>query len=146
MLNMDVIVLKEEKKHSEIKKFMDTEWKKRDFEHYGGPVNFITEKFSLKAVEGETIIGALIFKIDGGVAFIDELIVSFDRQREGIGEELILKVESIAKEYNCHKVQLHTGVDWKARKFYERMGYKKTNNLPDQYLRRDFVEYTKYLS
>lgn len=142
---MEIIVLKEEKKESDIKKFMDEEWKKWDLEHYGEQINFITEKFSLKATENEAIIGALIFKIDGRVAFIDELIVAFDRQGEGIGEKLILKAESIAKEYNCHKVQLHTGVNWRARKFYERVGYKKTNNLPDQYLRRDFVEYTKYL-
>jgi ribosomal protein S18 acetylase RimI-like enzyme len=142
---MDIVVIKKEKDESALKKFMDIEWKKWDLEHYGEPVNFITEEFSLKAIEGEEIVGALIFKVDGEVAFIDELIVKFDRTGEGIGEELIVKAESIAREYNCHKIQLHTGVDWKARKFYERMGYKKTNDLPDQYLRRDFVEYTKYL-
>jgi len=131
---MNIVVIKKEKEQSDIKKFMDGEWKKWDLEHYGEPVNFITEKFSLKAVENEVIVGALIFKIDGGVAFVDELIVAFDRLGEGIGEELISKAESIAKEYNCHKIQLHTGVNWKARKFYERMGYKKTNDLPDQYL------------
>lgn len=142
---MEIIVIKEEKKQSDIKKFMDVEWKKWDLEHYGEPVNFITEKFSLKAVEKDEIVGVLIFKIDGGVTFIDELIVKSDHQGQGIGERLILKVEDIAKEYKSHKIQLHTGIDWKARKFYERMGYKKTNDLPDQYLRRDFVEYTKYL-
>jgi ribosomal protein S18 acetylase RimI-like enzyme len=142
---MNIVVIKEKTEDTDIDRFTKAEWKKWDIEHYGEIVDFVTEKFSLKAVDGDEIIGALIFKIDGGVTYIDELIVKSDRQGEGIGEELIMKAEEIAKEYKSHKIQLHTGLNWKARKFYERMGYKKTNDLPDQYLRRDFVEYTKYI-
>jgi len=142
---MNIVVIKENPKDSAVEQFSKTEWKQWDVEHYGEIVDYISENFTLKAMEGDEIFGLLVFKVDGGVCFIDELIVKSDQQGKGFGEELIKKCESIAREYHCHKMQLHTGTNWKERKFYEHLGYKKTNDLPDQYLRRDFVEYTKYL-
>jgi len=142
---MNIVVIKETPGEPAVEEFSKVEWKKWDLEHYGEILNYISEHYTLKALEGEEIVGLLAFKVDGGVCFIDELIVKSDQQGKGFGEDLIMKAEEIAREYHCHKAQLHTGADWKERKFYEHMGYKKTNDLPDQYLRRDFVEYTKYI-
>jgi len=47
-----------------------------------------------------------------------------------------------------HDVDLeHYGksVEWKARKFYESIGYIKEADLPDHYFHHDFVVYSKFL-
>lgn len=45
----------------------------------------------------------------------------------------------------AHKICLFTGKSWSARKFYEKLGYKKTADLPKHYFKVDFVIYSKIL-
>jgi len=133
-------------KDLEIKKFAKIEWKKWNLEHYGKKDAFMEEEFFfLKAEENGQIVGFIKMSTEGRVAYIDSLIVKSELQGKGYGEDLIKEAEKLAKEKGCHKIQLETGKNWKQRSFYDHMGYKKTNDFPDQYLRHDFVEYTKYL-
>jgi ribosomal protein S18 acetylase RimI-like enzyme len=55
------------------------------------------------------------------------------------------RAEAIAKQYKLHKVYLDTGKNWKAAKFYESLGYKKTGELPKHLEQQDYIEYSKFL-
>jgi ribosomal protein S18 acetylase RimI-like enzyme len=55
------------------------------------------------------------------------------------------RAEAIAKQYKLHNVYLDTGKNWKAAKFYESLGYKKTGELPKHLEQQDYIEYSKFL-
>lgn len=52
---------------------------------------------------------------------------------------------TLAKKQNCHKMILITGTTLDARKFYEKVGFKHSGDLPNYFLNHDFVEYTKFI-
>ena len=129
----------------EIKQFGDGEWKKADIEHYGRPIHWVEKEFILKAVEGGRIIGYVKFKYESGVIYVRNLIVAEDRRGEGIGRKLMEQVERTARQLRAHKIYLSTGEKWRVRKFYEKLGYKKTADLPKHYFKVDFVIYSKMI-
>jgi len=51
----------------------------------------------------------------------------------------------LAKRERVHKIFLETGKTWKVRKFYEKLGYNKTGDLPKHFAKQDYIEYTKLL-
>jgi glucosamine-phosphate N-acetyltransferase len=64
---------------------------------------------------------------DGGnVAHIEDVVVSKEHQRKGIGEMLINSLLELAKENNCYKTILDCSDDVKM--FYEKIGFKRFSN------------------
>ena len=64
---------------------------------------------------------------DGGnVAHIEDVVVSNEYQRKGIGEMLIQSLLDLAKDSNCYKTILDCSEEVKL--FYEKIGFKKTSN------------------
>ena len=76
---------------------------------------------------------------------INYLIVAHDKKGQGIGKLLTLKAEEFGKKLGAHKAHLITGKDWKAAKFYEKLGYKKIATLSKHHFKQDFVVYEKFL-
>jgi ribosomal protein S18 acetylase RimI-like enzyme len=74
-----------------------------------------------------------------GTCEIESLIVGGQFRNNGIATELVLKVEDWSKEMNLHKVFLETGVNWEARKLYEKLGYQTVCTLKNHYAGKDFV-------
>jgi (aminoalkyl)phosphonate N-acetyltransferase len=59
------------------------------------------------------------------IAELDELFVLSDYRHQGLGKQLIEKVEDLAKEKNCHRVYIESQYRFKgAHAFYEKLGYK----------------------
>ena len=58
-----------------------------------------------------------------GMLYLDQLWVDKSLRGQGIGRELIERVEAFAKESHCFLVSLNT-MSWEARGFYESLGYK----------------------
>ena len=62
----------------------------------------------------------------GFVAHIEDVVVSNDFQRKGIGKKLILASLEYAKNNGCYKTILDCADDLKS--FYEKIGFKKYSN------------------
>ena len=62
----------------------------------------------------------------GNVAHIEDVVVSKDYQRKGIGEMLMRSLLDLAKDNNCYKTILDCTDEVKP--FYEKIGFKRTSN------------------
>ncbi len=126
------------------KKFQKDEWLVADKEHYGKEVNWEEhEAYFIKIMDGDEMIGLLDLVVSHGVGKIKDIIVDQTRKRQGIGKQLILEAEKIARKSGAHRMYLDTGKDWQARKFYEAMGYEVEGTLHDYSFHKDFVFYSK---
>ncbi len=129
----------------EIKAFDERAWHGENIEHYGKPVEWVEKKFVFKATENGKIIGAIKGKFEVGVIYINTLIVDKSKRRQGVGRQLIERVEKFGKQLHAHKIFLFTMEEWKASQFYKSLGYRKTGNLPKHYLKKNFVIYSKLI-
>jgi GNAT superfamily N-acetyltransferase len=62
------------------------------------------------------------------IAIIDVLVVTDDYRGQGIGSELMSKMEEISKIQGCKRIELHSNkhrID--AHRFYENLGFEKTS-------------------
>ena len=55
------------------------------------------------------------------------------------------EAESKARTESCHKIQLETGANWEAMKFYGSLGYVVVATLINHYAHQDFVIMEKFL-
>jgi len=138
---MKIIISKAIEK--EIESFNKKVWKEADLKHYGQGARWISKEIIFKAVEGGKIIGTVKAKYDSGVVYIKNVIIAKSKRRQGIGRQLMAKVETIGKKLGGHKAYLFTGKDWAERHFYEKLGYRKTGDLPKHFFKHDFVIYSK---
>ncbi len=128
----------------EIKGFNKKAWKEADQEHYGLGVRWVGKEFFLKATQEGKIVGSVKAKYDAGVVYIKNIIIAKSKRRQGVGRKLMVKTEEVSKKLGSHKIYLFTGKKWViARKFYEKLGYKKTADLPKHFFKHDFVIYSK---
>lgn len=129
------------KKHPEIlTEFQTTEWALSDTEHFGEVSrDFSKRKFLYIArIEGE-ITAYVVLETNMGVATIDVVIVKLSERGQGIGKQLIKYVISQARKKECHVIKLETGVSWKARLVYEKIGFKIRSVLPNYYGNQEYV-------
>lgn len=125
--------------------FVKKEWEIADREHYGKAIDWKKQTLFITAIENKQLIGLLELTYDAGVMYIQEVIVAHTHHNNGIGTMLMLKAEDIAKKEKLHKIYLETGKDWSACKFYEKLGYIKTGELPKHSMGKDYVHYSKFL-
>lgn len=129
----------------ETKDFSKREWHGVDKEHYGKHVEWKEKKFLYKATENDVIVGTISGEHESGVVHIGAIIVAAEKRGKGIGTLLMKRAEEFAKEYKAHKIYLSTGKTWKARKFYEGLGYKKIADMPNHHFHTDWVMYAKFI-
>jgi N-acetylglutamate synthase-like GNAT family acetyltransferase len=73
-------------------------------------------------------------------ALIENVVVSADYKREGIGKSMMDYIEAFCLEQNCSKIMLQTSSENRdARDFYTAMGYD-----PDAKI--GFIKYRRYFS
>lgn len=129
------------KRHPEVlNEFQTTEWALSDTEHFGEVSrDFSKRKFLyLARIEGE-ITAYVVLETNMGVATIDVVIVKLSERGQGIGKQLIRYVITQAKRKECHVIKLETGVSWKARLVYEKIGFKIRSVLPNYYGNQEYV-------
>lgn len=134
------IIKLEDTDNSLLEKFKSEEWPDADQEHYGNQeINFSKNFYTLVAKDENKILAYISFFVELGVAQIDSLIVGKKSRRNGLAKRLINEVEARVKLSGVHKIRLETGVDWKARFLYEKLGYNTRAILPNYYVNKDFV-------
>lgn len=135
-------------KSKRLREFKRTEWKLIHPVHYGVEINeeyWNTKHLLLEAVEGKSIIGALVGELMAGVLHIKELIVKHDRRKMGIGKMLLIEAEAWAKRQGAHEMYLTTGTHWEAKDFYETYGFIESARLPNHFSKTDFVLLRKFI-
>lgn len=73
-------------------------------------------------------------------ALVENVVVSADYKREGIGKSMMDYIQAFCLEQNCSKIMLQTGSENRdARDFYTAMGY-------DPGAKIGFIKYRRYFS
>jgi ribosomal protein S18 acetylase RimI-like enzyme len=120
--------------------FQTTEWSLSDTEHFGEVSrDYSKKKFLYVARVAEEISAYIVLETNMGVATIDVVIVKLSERGQGIGKHLIQYVIEKAKKKMCHIIKLETGVSWKARLVYEKLGFKIRAVLPNYYGNQEYV-------
>jgi len=83
------------------------------------------------AEKNSKIVGFIVFKMEREYCYIDNIDVTRDEQRKGIGRALVAHVEKIAKVNGYSLMKTDTtenaeGIPWKSYGFWTKMGYKDT--------------------
>lgn len=109
--------------------------------------NRLKNDFEVFVAEDEgKIVGFIVFKMEHDYGYIDNIVVSKEKQGKGIGRALVAYVEGIAKSNGCYLMKTDTtenadDVPWKSYNsynFWTKIGYKDTGErLPTNY---DFKE------
>lgn len=103
-------------------------------------------KFTFIAQNKREILGLIKFSIDGGAAYLSQLLVKDTQRGEGIGSLLIKKFENIAKKEKCHIAYLKTSENHKgALSFYKNQGYKIISTLKNNICHLDWFYLAKEL-
>src|SRR3989338_7570404 len=128
-----MIILKQvsQKNKKKVDSFNIKEWEKHNKEN-----NYLykEKKFWFAAYYGKEILGHVYGNTNGGVAYLDDLIVSKKYRNKGIGKILLRKFEEIAKKRKCHVCLLSTTDNHSAAiKFYKKNGYSTEATLKDMY-------------
>lgn len=97
------------------------------------------------------IVGFIVFKKESDHIYIDDIDVTKDEQRKGIGKALVTEVENIAVANGYSLMKTDTtenveGVPWKSYGFWIKMGYKDTGKrLPTKWSFRT-IPFIKHLN
>lgn len=89
------------------------------------------------------IVGFIVFKVENGMGYIDNINVTREQQGKGIGRALVLHAERVVKSQGSHVMHTDTtenaeGIAWKSYFFWTKMGYKETGErIPTEW---DFKE------
>ena len=83
---------------------------------------FQTSTFLKASVDGR-IIGSVRAYLEDGTCYIGRLIVHPEFQNQGIGKKLMSMAEELAKDNNCSRVRVISGIG--VRQYYYKQGYKK---------------------
>ncbi len=82
-------------------------------------------KHTFAAYDNKKIVGFASLKINGGAAYLSQLIVLKESRRKMVGSKLLEKFEQYAKRNNCHVAYLETSEKHaEALRFYKSHGYK----------------------
>lgn len=128
--------------------FKAKEWSSVDDSHFDDKelVDFDEVEDTRVAVDDDqNILGYIKTKTEMGTCEIESLIIGKDFRNKGLAMQLVNIVEEGCKKMNIHKIWLETGIDWDARKLYEKMGYKDVAVLKNHFGHKDFVLMEKLL-
>ncbi len=117
-----------------VEEFLRREWKPVDEQMFGRHdlAMWDTQRRALAAYEDGQVVGAVVFKIGGGLGKVNQIITAAEHRHQGIGRALMERVEDICRREGCHKVSLKTYWNSEAQRFYQKQGY-----VVEGILRRD---------
>lgn len=123
-----------------LQELQTTEWTLSDTEHFGELLHdYSKKKFLYIARHNGEMVAYIVFETNMGVATIDVVTVKLSDKGQTIGRELIKYVIEQARRKECHVIKLETGVSWKARLIYEKLGFKIRAVLPNYYGNQEYV-------
>ncbi len=102
---------------------MKDEWNKDSNQLKGG--------WRVSVGEVNEVVGFIVFKVENGAGYIDNINVAKNEQGRGVGKALVQYVEQVAKSEGARVMHTDTtesaeGIPWKSYAFWTKMGYKDT--------------------
>ncbi|MEM9729715.1 MAG: GNAT family N-acetyltransferase [Myxococcota bacterium] len=94
------------------------------------------------AFEDGRLCGVAYYKVVGGMAYLEQIVVADGLTKRGLGSTLMKAFESHASELGCHVIQLETA-ETQAPGFYERLGYERIGTYSDGRFHLDWHLYRK---
>ncbi|QDV20966.1 acetyltransferase [Gimesia panareensis] len=91
---------------------------------------YAPEPLKLKIVESGKLIAGLVGFTLWDWLYIQTLAVEADFRGQGLGRQLVLEAERIARQRKCHAAWVDT-FTFQAPEFYTRLGYAPFGTLPD---------------
>lgn len=85
---------------------------------------------SILAEDADGVAGGLLGATHWGWCYIRQLWVRPDRQRQGLGRQLLAEAEALARSRGCAGLYVDT-FDAGAASFYERAGYGRFGRIED---------------
>ena len=145
---MKLHFVKEENFNSEMKEFYMQQWPSANKEVFGftEQSKWRMEEYLISARIHEEIIGVAQFRIIGGVGYLSTLLAKEEYRGKGVvGQSLLAKFESVAKENNCHKFGLKTYKDSRAYNFFKKQGYMEEGILLNDIHGIDWIMMAKFV-
>jgi ribosomal protein S18 acetylase RimI-like enzyme len=93
--------------------------------------NRLKDDWRIYVAEANEVVGFIVFRVETGIGYIENINIAKDQQRRGVGKALVKYVEQIAKSEGAHIMHTDTtenveGIPWKSYAFWTKMGYKDT--------------------
>ena len=107
-------------------------------------IDWQQQDFAFGAYEGEDLLGVAIYKVVGGMAYLEQIVVDEAHIGRGVGSALMQAFESHAADLGCHVIQLETA-ETQAPGFYEHHGYERIGTYPNGRFHLDWHLYRKEL-
>lgn len=98
--------------------------------------------YAIGAFEHDVLCAVAYYKVVGGMAYLEQIVVADGRTREGLGSALMNAFESHATELGCHVIQLETA-ETQAPGFYEKLGYERIGTYRNGRFHLDWHLYRK---
>jgi ribosomal protein S18 acetylase RimI-like enzyme len=89
----------------------------------------LNESFMVRD-DNEEIVGGITATLFWGHCHVDFLWVDNAHRHQGVGEELLTRMEILAKEKGCYLIVLDT-FSFQAPGFYKKQGYKVVGTIED---------------
>ncbi|MBW2507142.1 MAG: GNAT family N-acetyltransferase [Deltaproteobacteria bacterium] len=100
------------------------------------------QDFAIGAYEDRECRGVAIYKVVGGMAYLDQIVVADGHTHAGIGSSLVRAFEAHVIDLGCHLIQLETA-ETQAPAFYERHGYSRIGTYRNGRFHLDWHLYRK---
>jgi GNAT superfamily N-acetyltransferase len=128
--------------------FLEREWAAENADRFAGavaPPDWEWNEHCLAAYAGETLVGAAIFRVRGGVAHLKNVITDRARRSQGIGGALVEAFVNRAREMGCHKLTLVTYPDEASVRFYRRHRFEIEAVLRDDAFHAERCQMVRFL-
>jgi len=105
----------------------------------------LEHKTILVACKENRVVGSVRYDINLGVCHFELLSVHPDYQKQSIGQQLVVEIESLVAQ-QAHKICLETGLlASDLISFYSRLGYSGEAILKQHYGQFDWIVFSKFL-
>lgn len=125
-----------------------TEWEKADRRLHGK--DYDSYEWQGEGCVIAQLAGALVgiakFAHEGGVLWLEELLVFESYRGQGVGTKLLQHIFDYAKEHRCHKITLETDERLEAVELYKKVGFEVEVVLKNHYAKKDAILMSTYLS
>lgn len=93
-------------------------------------IDWKESRYALGAFEADVCVGVALYKVVGGMAELEQIVVMDGHTSRGVGSELMTAFEQHVAALGCHVILLETA-ETQAPAFYEKHGYSRVFTLPD---------------
>lgn len=110
-------------------------------------IRWTPKSFCFGVYENGSLVGYTLFRINGGVGHLKEIIVRRKLRKKGVGRLLASHFIGFCRKKGCHKLTLRTSEAHKeALPFYRKLGFRREAVHKRDVCGLEWYTYSKFLS